>query len=149
MEERHSSIGAGEVGSVGSDANGSSCVLPAGATATCFGVEKERLASGVPVISVTGELDLTTAPVLEEALVRPSYDSAGAVIVDLSGCGFIDLSGLRVLLAARERLERASRPLALVVANPSLLRIFELTGVVELFELYPSLAAATKVNGRG
>ena len=101
------------------------------------------------MVSVTGELDLTTAPVLEQALLALSDGGAGAVILDLAGCSFIDCRGLRVLLAARERLQRADRPLALVVGNPSLLRVFNITRVDDLFEIYPSLAAATKVNGRG
>ena len=125
------------------------CVLGPSPAATTFVAATEWLDDGVPVVSVMGELDLATAPVLEEALLGLSDGAAGAVIVDLAQCCFIDLRGLRVLLAARERLERADRPLALVVRNSSLLRIFEITRVEGLFEVYPSLAAATTVNGRG
>lgn len=147
MEERLSSVGAGEVGSAGRDGAGR-CVLSPGPSTT-FVAATERLEGGVPVVSVTGELDLTTAPVLEEALLGLFDAAAGAVIVDLARCSFIDLRGLRVLLAAREVLERQDRPLALVAGNPSVLRIFKITRVAERFEIYPSLAAARKVNGRG
>ena len=146
MEERLSSVGATEVG-LGGSSGARSCILGTGPSTT-FVAATEWLEGVVPVVSVTGELDLATASVLEEALLSVS-DAAGAVIVDLARCSFIDLRGLRVLLAARERHERSNRPLALVVGNPSLLRIFKITRVADRFEIYPSLAAAAKVNGRG
>ena len=148
MEERRSSVGAREVGS-GPDGARATCVLGPSSAETAFAATTDWLESGVPVVSVTGEIDLATAPVLEEALLGPAAGAAGAVIVDLARCDFIDLRGLHVLLAARERLERSCRPLALVVGKPSLLRVFKITRVDDLFEIYPSLAAATKVNGRG
>jgi len=98
------------------------------------------------VVSVTGELDVATAPALEESLLALSDDPAGAVIVNLARCTFIDLRGLRVILAARERLERSNRPLALVVGDPNLLRIFNVTRVEAFFAIYPSLTAATEGN---
>jgi len=149
MEERHPRMGASEVGSAASNGARRGCVLGPSSTATSFVADTEWLASGVPVISVTGELDLTTAGVFEEALLALPDHPAGAVIADLARCSFIDLRGLRVLLAARERLERSNRPLALVVGKPSLLRIFKVTRVADLFEIYPSLSAAAQVNGRG
>lgn len=114
-----------------------------------FVAATEWLDNGVPVVSVTGELDLATAPVLEDSLLAVPDDAAGAVIVDLARCSFIDLRGLRVLLAARERLERSNRPLALVVGNPNLLRVFKITRVDALFAIYPSLTAAAEGNDHG
>jgi len=107
-----------------------------------FVVSTEWLASGVPVVSVIGELDLATTPALEDTLLTLPDNGAEAVIVDLLRCGFTALSGLRVLVAARERLERSNRPLVLVVDNPSMLRVFQITRIDALFEIYPSLAAA-------
>ena len=47
------------------------------------------------------------------------------MIVDLTGCRFLDSRGLRALIAARERLERSDRSLALVLSNPIVMRIFQ------------------------
>lgn len=109
-----------------------------------FVVATEWLDDGVPVISVTGELDLLTAPALEDSLLAVPEGASGAVIVDLARCTFIDLRGLRILLAARERLERSSRPLVLVAGNPNVLRVFTVTRVADLFTIHPSLAAAAE-----
>jgi len=44
---------------------------------------------------------------------------------------------------------RARNPLALVLSNPSVLKIFQITKCDELFEIYPSLSAAVNGNGNG
>ena len=103
-----------------------------------------RREDGAPVVSVMGEVDLATAPALEQTLLRVAEDGTGEVIVDLTACSFLDSRGLRTLLLTRERLEQSDRRLALVLSNPSLMRIFRITQCDELFEIYPSLAA---VNG--
>ena len=150
-------VGAEEPGAAEPSVSTGPCSLGSGrltrgfaaASPPTFVASTEWLDNGVPVISVTGELDLATAPALEDSLNAVPEDAAGAVIVDLERCSFIDLRGLRVLLAARERLQRSSRPLALVVRNPNLLRVFSVTRVSALFLIYPSLAAAAAITRRG
>ena len=121
------------------------CVLkPAPPPRPSFVVATEWLGD-VPVVSLAGELDLATAPALERTLI-PLCDAAdGPVIVDLARCTFIDLRGLRVLLAAQEHLERSKQPLALVVGRSVLLRVFQVTRVESLFEFHSSISAAAKV----
>ena len=114
-----------------------------------FVAATEQLDSGTPVVSVIGEVDIATAPALAQTLLAVTEDRSGEVIVDLSGCSFLDSRGLRALMATRARLERSNRPLALVLSNPSVLKIFELTKCDELFEIYPSLGAAVNGNGNG
>ena len=107
----------------------------------------EQLDSGIPLVSVSGEVDLATAPALERTLLDAAEDQTGEVIVDLTWCSFLDSRGLTALLAARERLGHSDQSLGLVVSNPSVLKIFQITGFDEIFEIYPSLGAA--VNGNG
>ena len=104
----------------------------------------DQLDSGAPVVSVMGEVDMATAPALEQALLDAAEDRTGTgeVIVDLTGCSFLDSRGLTTLIEARERLERSNRPLAVVLSNPNVLMIFKITGFDGVFEIYPSLAAA-------
>jgi anti-sigma B factor antagonist len=108
-----------------------------------------QLDSGTPVVSVMGEVDVATALAFEQTLVGVAEDRTGEVIVDLTGCSFLDSNGLRALVAARARLERSNRPLTLVLSNPSVLKIFQITGFDEQFEIYPSLGAAVDRNGDG
>ncbi len=114
-----------------------------------FVAATEELDSGAHVVSVMGEVDLATAPALEQTLLGVADDRTGDVIVDLTACSFLDSWGLRALLATRGRLEDSNRRPALVLSNPSLLRLFQITQFDELFEIYPSLGAAVDRNGNG
>ena len=116
-----------------------------------FMAATEHLESGAPVISVMGEVDLATAPALEETMLGVAEEGTGEVIVDLTACSFLDSRGLRALIATRGRLEHSNRRLALVLSNPSVMRVFQITQFDELFEIYPSLAAAVdgSRNGNG
>jgi anti-sigma B factor antagonist len=109
----------------------------------------EQLDTGAPVVSVMGEVDLATVLALEQTLLGVTEDRTGDVIVDLTGCSFLDSRGLGALNAARARLERSERRLALVLANQSVLRLFQITQFDELFEIYPSLRAAVDRDGNG
>ncbi len=116
---------------------------------TRFVAATTQLDSGGPVVSVMGEVDLATAPTLERTLLDVAEDRTGEVIVDLTGCSFLDSRGLTALVAARARLERSNRQLALVLSNASVLKIFQITGFDELFAIYPSLGAAVDGTSNG
>jgi anti-sigma B factor antagonist len=108
-----------------------------------------QLDNGTPVLSVMGDVDLATAPALEEMLFDLAETAEGDVIVDLGGCSFLDSAGLRALIAASSRLEQSDRSLALVLSNPSVMRIFQITQYDRWFEIYPSLQTVRKGNGHG
>ena len=114
-----------------------------------FVAATEQLETGAPVVSVMGEVDLATVPAFARTLLDAAEDGSGEVIVDLSGCSFFDSRGLRALLAAKGRLEDSDRRLAVVMSNPSVMRIFEITQFDEVFEIYPSVAAAVNGGGNG
>ena len=100
-------------------------------------------ASGSTVVRVRGELDLATAPQLDEAL--GGIDPGGHVVVNLSEVGFLDSSGLAVLLQARQRLGAADgAELRLVVSRPSILRVLEVTGLMAVFPVFDTLGDATE-----
>ena len=95
-----------------------------------------------PGLAVRGEVDLAATAALEAALEEAIRESAGAFVIDLTGVGFIDSSGLSVLLRARALLGREDRALAVVCPHGPVRRVFELSGVSEVFALYPTRAAA-------
>jgi anti-sigma B factor antagonist len=118
-----------------------------------FVLATEQLDTGALVVSVMGEVDRAAAPALEQTLLGVAEVRTGEVIVDLTCCNFLDSRGLATLVAARARLERSKGRLALVLSNPSILRIFQITQFDELFEIYRSLGAAVdrdhNSNGHG
>ena len=116
-----------------------------------FVAATEQLGNGAPLVSVMGDVDLATALAFEQTLLGATEDGTGEIIVDLSACSFLDSRGLGALLATRARLEQSNRRLALVLSNPSVMRIFRITHFDALFEIHPTLAAAVNgnVNGHG
>jgi anti-sigma B factor antagonist len=64
------------------------------------------------------------------------------VVVDLLAVTFIDSTGLGVLIGARKRCVADDRTLRVVVAEPRILKVFEITGLTELFDIRPTVAGA-------
>jgi anti-anti-sigma factor len=95
------------------------------------------------VVQVTGEIDLNSAPWLQEQLLSILRASGPRLLVDLSGVSFIDCAGLRMLLATRRSAEQQACPVTFVAASGHVRRIAELTGQMEAMALAtPSPAAA-------
>ncbi len=110
-----------------------------------FEAASQPLDRGIHVVSVRGELDLATGPEFERALGAVREGGAESVIVDLSDCSFMDSTGLHLLTRAQRRQDDAGGQLAVVSANRSVLRLFQLSELDEVFAIYPSRAEA--VNG--
>lgn len=81
------------------------------------------------VLEVTGEIDILTAPALDEAL--QSAREKGVFTVDLTGVTFIDSTGLRSLLQADAQPEGK---LTLVVSEGPVTKLFRITGVDGVFD---------------
>ena len=91
-----------------------------------FTVRVEQDGQG-PVVWVSGELDLATAPLLRDCL----QDLDGQrVTVDFSGLTFMDSSGLHVLM--RRHSEAGAEPLVLRGVQPAQMMVVEVTGLAEV-----------------
>jgi anti-sigma B factor antagonist len=96
-----------------------------------FDLTTERADDRVTV-ALTGELDISTGPQLDEELRRVEGDAPRAVIVvDLRGLEFIDSSGLRVLIAADARAHQRGARLVIVRGPEIVRRVFEVTRLDE------------------
>ncbi len=95
---------------------------------------------GEIVLALEGELDLATAEPLRRSLLEAIESNGAGVAVDMSGCSFIDSTGLRILVEAARRLGSDGRRLRLIGMRDQPLRVFELTmgGRYELFQLADS-----------
>lgn len=100
--------------------------------------------AGMRLVTATGEIDMASSAELEEALAAAPNE---VVIADLCDVGFIDSSGLRSLLAARDKLEEAGGRLILVFGDGPVERIIDLTGLADRFEVFETVGAATEAVG--
>jgi anti-sigma B factor antagonist len=109
-------------------------------SATAFEIAQRDLDSRTSVVSVAGEVDLSTAPRLKWALVDCLEAGHGQLVVDLSRTTFMDSTALGVLVGVKRSLDAGT--LAIVCANADVLKIFELSGMEGAFTILPTLREA-------
>jgi anti-sigma B factor antagonist len=95
-----------------------------------------------PVIAVTGEIDVATAPQLRECLHDVIARGEVTIVLDLLGVTFLDSTALGVLVGALKRCRELGGELHVVVADPRIVKIFEITGLTSVFTLANSLESA-------
>ena len=96
--------------------------------------------AGSRVIRVSGELDLSTVPSLEQELEAALERPEGGVVVDLSDLEFIDSTGIAVLVRAMGE-EGESRLKFVPTRSAAVARVLEMTGVAERMQLADGLAS--------
>ena len=99
-------------------------------------------AEKVSVVAAAGELDAHAAPVLEEVVDPLAGVAGGDLVIDLSGVGFIDSTGLGVLVSTLKHVREAGGRLEVVATTPRVLRVLALTGLDAVIPLHDSLDAA-------
>jgi anti-sigma B factor antagonist len=107
-----------------------------------FELSEESAASGAHVINVRGEIHVSTAPRFSQRLSEAIDNGKTAVVLDLSGVEFIDSTGLSVLLSGLRRISQVQGCLALVCANPTVLRLFQITSLDETFDIFADRPSA-------
>lgn len=84
--------------------------------------------AGVAQVTLQGELDLDRANEVADELSGLLDGGATRVIVDVGGLSFLDSSGLRALLTAREKLDSGGATLELANLSPAVERVLDMTG---------------------
>ena len=85
------------------------------------------------VLFLRGELDLTSAPAFEKELRAVEANNPRRVVIDLSGLEFMDSTGLRALLLAREQAQTNRHQLVLRRGPRQVQRVLELTKTLDAF----------------
>jgi anti-anti-sigma factor len=87
--------------------------------------------AGAVTIRLAGELDVATAPRVEEELKQAEAGEEATIVLDLSGLTFMDSTGVRLVLSAHARSRQDSDRLRLVRGPHAVHRVFELSGVAD------------------
>lgn len=112
-----------------------------------FEIEMESIGNGLRLLSMRGELDLDTAPKLEREIEALDPAEVTGLIIDLSGCDFIDSTGVALLVKAWKRLDlvaAAGGHGRVVLCSPTaqVRRVLEITGLEASISVHPDRDAA-------
>jgi len=105
---------------------------------------KETTVEGWPAFALSGELNISTAPGVRDALMKHIRRRAPALLLDLSGLDFMDTSGLATLIEAHLKTERYGGKLLLYGLKARIAEVFEVTRVAALFSIFGTQEQAVR-----
>jgi len=107
--------------------------------------ELERVAD-VPVVKVTGEIDVYTAPEFKSAVNKAIDTGAVDLIIDLTNVSYMDSSGFGILLGATKRVRPKGGTINLLGCSEAITRMLRITRLDTIFGMHccmeDALAAA-------
>jgi anti-sigma B factor antagonist len=116
-----------------------------------FEVQAEELEGGIRAFTVRGELDMHTAPELEQAVDQVNPGEGARVVLDLTECQFIDSTGIALIVQAWQRLDSnggGDGQLVLCCDNTQVQRLLKITGVESSISIHPNRdSALTELRG--
>jgi anti-sigma B factor antagonist len=96
----------------------------------------------VTVVTVSGDIDMSTAPDLDDHLTELSDGGSRDIIVDLGKVDFLDSSALGALVGVHKHIAAAGGSLKLVCSHPKIERIFAITRLTEVIPVFLTLDEA-------
>ena len=95
---------------------------------------------GVVTVTVVGEVDTFTAPVLRSTLDSQLELQPRELVIDLSGVQFLGSAGLAVLVETQKSSRSREVALRLIASTRAVTRPLEVTGLNDLFTIADSTA---------
>jgi anti-sigma B factor antagonist len=108
-----------------------------------LGLEVDGSHPPYTVLTVTGEVDVYSAPRLREKLVELVSEGHRQIVADLEAVDFLDSTGLGVLVGGLKRLRSNDGDLRLVCTQARILKVFEITGLTSVFRIASTVDEAT------
>jgi anti-sigma B factor antagonist len=92
--------------------------------------------SGIEIIALSGRIDTSSAPDLENEINRLIGEGKRRLLLDMSGVIYISSGGLRVLLATAKKLRGENERLGLCCLSPEVSKIIKLAGFTSIFPIF-------------
>ncbi|TLQ42979.1 STAS domain-containing protein [Streptomyces marianii] len=111
-------------------------------------VEVEIHDPGTALVTIRGELDVDTATLLHHHLANQALHGRRHLVLDLSAVGFMDSSGLNVLIRATREIRATGGDLHLAAPAPPVAKLFDLTGLSLTTAVHEDVEAALTAVAR-
>jgi anti-sigma B factor antagonist len=103
---------------------------------------REETSGDTFVLTIEGELDLSSAPSVREPLERAIEEGTRKVVIDMLNCTFVDSTGLGVMLHSAKRLE-GEGGMAIVCTDEQIRRLLGLTMIDRTIPVFSTREDAT------
>ncbi|MFE9751376.1 STAS domain-containing protein [Saccharothrix saharensis] len=110
-----------------------------------LGLDVRTATEGVTVVSVSGEVDMLTAPQLRASALQ-HLDAGSTLVLDLSGVSFLGSAGLAVLVEASQQAKRHDAGFRVVAVERAVTRPLAATGLGEVFSVFESVQQALEAD---
>ena len=100
----------------------------------------------IVVVSVGGELDMATAPQLQDQITDLLDGGRSRLVFDLTEVSFCDSTGLSVFVRAKNSTDDAGGVVRLAAPQRGVRRILEVSGLVEVLHTYPTVDEAVAAD---
>ena len=101
-----------------------------------------RNIEGIDIVSLAGRLVMADVPEVRQKLLAAVEQGSGKLILDLAEVGFMDSSGLSVLVSAFKAARAKGGDVALLHLSPNVRSLIELTRLQQVFPIFDDEAAA-------
>lgn len=90
------------------------------------------------ILVLSGEVDVYSAPKLRDTIKSLVEEGRYRIVVDLEDVAFLDSTGLGVLVGGLKRVKPHQGDLGIICRQERILRIFRITGLTKVFNIYSS-----------
>ncbi|MBL8251796.1 MAG: STAS domain-containing protein [Candidatus Competibacter sp.] len=105
-------------------------------------VVTHRTVEGIDVIALSGRLMMADVPQVRQRLLEVVEKGGGKLVLDLAEVGFMDSSGLSVLVSVFKAARLKGGEVVLLRPNPTVRSLIELTRLQQIFSIFDEEAAA-------
>ena len=102
----------------------------------------ESRRDGNLIIAPSGRIDTTSSPVFDRHLSAVIDRGDTQLVIDLANLEYISSTGLSAFLSAAKKVKAAGGRMALAGLNSRIRLVFEMSGFLRLFPVYPTVDAA-------
>jgi anti-sigma B factor antagonist len=107
-----------------------------------FSVDHRITGEGAVVMTLSGSLDVATAPELRDLVVRLIDEGRYEFVLDMSGVDFVDSIGLGVFVGLVHRLRPHDGRMVVAAPSEQTRKVFEITQLIRVVPLHDSVEAA-------
>jgi anti-anti-sigma factor len=102
---------------------------------------------GLDVVTVRGELSVSTVPALRDVVFDPSRCVQPVLVLDLNQVDFLDSQGIATIVATRRRVSARGGELVLSCADPHLLKLLRISRLDTVLRVVASTQSLLRDDG--